>query len=232
MNTHKLSVQIITLFQSLGTFEAYGLILGVLFACGLGLPIPEDITLISAGIISAAGTISIEGALIAGMVGVLVGDSLLFYLGRHFGRRVFTWPIFRSLFSENRIVVAEEKIRKHGRLICFAARFMPGLRAPIYLTAGTMGVRPIVFLLTDGFAALISVPVWIFLGNWFGTNIEYVLKLAKKINSVILVVLALTIISLVVYFKFIKKKKVSSSIPLNSENNAPAASNNLKTNED
>lgn len=58
---------------------AYTVILGVLLACGLGVPIPEDITLIGAGLLAGLGKISLAGALIAGFIGVLIGDAFLFF---------------------------------------------------------------------------------------------------------------------------------------------------------
>lgn len=211
MNADKLSIKLIELFQSLGTAEAYGLILFVLFACGLGLPIPEDITLISAGILTATGTISMTGALIVGFVGVLIGDTILFFLGRRYGQAVFTWPVFRSIFTPERHALAEQKVKKYGKYICFAARFMPGLRAVVYLTAGTMKVRRTVFFLADGIAALISVPIWILLGNWFGENIDYLLKLAKKINSIVIIGVLGLIVAFLIYRKFFRKKPQISS---------------------
>lgn len=210
MDAKLIAMKLLDLFQSLGPGEAYALILGVLFACSMGLPIPEDITLITAGILASLGTISFPGAMIAGFVGVLVGDGILFFLGRRFGPRVYSFPLFRRLWTPERIANAEARIRKHGKLICFMARFMPGLRAPIYLTAGTMGVKPIVFILADGIAALISVPVWIYAGYWFGSNIDGVLAFAKKMNTGILSVLGVAILGYILYFKVWKPRKMSS----------------------
>ena len=58
----------------LSGFQAYAIILAVLFACGLGLPIPEDITLFAAGFLAFKGRISLAGAIAVGMVGVLIGE--------------------------------------------------------------------------------------------------------------------------------------------------------------
>lgn len=201
MSGKDIAIKLLDLFQSLGTVEAYALILGVLFACGLGLPIPEDITLIIAGILSSIGTISFTGAMLAGFFGVLIGDSLLFFLGRTYGARVYSFPLIRRLLTPERITIAEDKIRRNGRFICFVARFMPGLRAPIYLTAGIMGVRPIVFILSDGIAALISVPIWIYVGNWFGENLDGVLGFAKKFNTIVLIILAVLVAGYFLYKK-------------------------------
>ena len=206
MGGKHLIVRFVELFQSLGTVEAYALIFLVLLFCGLGLPVPEDITLITAGVISASGNISLPGAMIVCFVGVLAGDAILFFLGRKFGPRVFTWPLFRRAFTPDRVAKAEVRIRKNARLICFVARFTPGLRAPVYLTAGTMGVTPLVFLVSDGGAALISVPVWIAIGHWFGTNLDFVVKIARQMNYIIVGALVAGILAYLIYRKFRKPK--------------------------
>lgn len=210
MDSSSFSMKIIGVFTALTGLKAYALILGVLFACGIGVPIPEDITLISAGILASKGSISFIGANIAGFVGVLVGDMLLFFIGKKFGRRVFTWPIFRKIFTEERIQKAEVKILKHARKVCFTARFMPGLRAPIYLTAGIMKVPTKTFIFQDGFAALISVPVWVYVGYIFGNNIEEALEYAHNINVVIITILMIFLV-IFLYRKFVLNKGAGES---------------------
>ena len=150
----------------------YGTIVGVLLVCGLGLPVPEDITLLVAGLLAASGKISISGGLISGFVGVLAGDSILFMLGRKFGTRVFSLPGLRRFFTPARLLAAEIKIKKHGPLICFVARFLPGVRSAIFAMSGALGVRRSTFLLLDGLAALLSVPLWVYVGFWFGNNFD------------------------------------------------------------
>lgn len=57
---------------------------------------------------------------------------------------------------------------RYSNWVLFVARFLPGLRSPIFLTAGMTRRIPFWrFLLLDGLAALISVPVWVYLG-YFG----------------------------------------------------------------
>ncbi len=203
-NSSSLIHKIIEFLSALSGFHAYGLILGVLFVCGMGVPIPEDITLITAGLLAGQGKISFAGAMIVGFFGVLVGDTILFLVGQRFGRRVFTWPVFNKIFTEARIVKAELQIMTHAKKICFTARFMPGLRAPIFLTAGIMKVPFKTFFFQDGLAALLSVPVWIYLGYWFSDNIDAALDFAKDINTVIIAVL---VIGIAGFFYYQYKKK-------------------------
>ncbi|MGE3683955.1 MAG: DedA family protein [Bdellovibrionales bacterium] len=171
---------------------AYATIVGLLLICGLGVPLPEDITLIAAGMLAALDSISLWGAIVAGLFGVLAGDAFLYTVGRIYGRRAFSLPLIRTIMTPKRIAMAERKIIRNSHFICFTARFLPGLRSPIFLMAGIMGVRPLVFYGLDGFAALISVPVWVYVGYWLGQNLDEAFRLAEKIQlSVAIAVLFL-----------------------------------------
>jgi membrane protein DedA with SNARE-associated domain len=203
----KFSAQLIAFLSGFDGLTAYATILGVLLVCGLGVPIPEDITLIAAGLLAGLGNISLAGALIVGFVGVLIGDGFLFFIGRLYGRRVFSWPLFKKIFTPERVHMAEKKIRNNQSFICFTARFLPGLRAPIYLTAGVMGVSPWTFILLDGMAALLSVPVWV-VGAWyFAANIDEALEYASQIKIYLVFFLAI-LFSGFLAFKVYQRRRI------------------------
>ncbi len=206
MATKSVSTTLITVLTGLNATTAYLAIFGVLFVCGLGVPIPEDITLISAGILASMKTISLIGAMVVGFIGVLVGDALLFSLGRYYGRRVFKLPGFRRIFTDARVEAAEQRVKSNSKFICFTARFLPGLRAPIFLTAGVMGVRPIIFYTLDGFAALISVPIWVLVGFYAAENIEKALKIAKHLQIYILLGVGFSV-GVYLFIRWRKKRK-------------------------
>ena len=167
-----------TLREMSGTTAFFSLF-GVLGLCGLGLPVPEDIILITAGFLAALGKFPLWLAILMGMVGVLSGDAVLFFLGRRYGLDVYRLPVIRRVFTEDRLAMAQARVRENERFICFVARFLPGLRSPIYLTAGAMGVPPRVYIMQDGIAASISVPFWVVVGWYFGGEIEQALLWAK-----------------------------------------------------
>lgn len=172
---------------------AYSAIIGLLLICGLGVPLPEDITLIGAGMLASLGSISFPGAVIAGFVGVMAGDAFLYTVGRVYGRKAFTLPVIRTIMTPRRIGLAERKIIRNSHFICFIARFLPGLRSPVFLMSGIMGVRPIVFYGLDGLAALISVPFWVYVGYWLGENIDTAFKVAERIQFSIAAVVLVAI---------------------------------------
>lgn len=210
MDPSRVAHAIIESLSNLSGPSAYCMIIGILFICGLGIPIPEDITLLVAGLLSAAGSISLTGALVAGFIGVMAGDSLLFFMGRRYGRRIFSLPGLRRIFTPERTFAAEDRIRRNGPFICFIARFLPGLRSPVFAMAGALGVRPSTFFLLDGFAAMISVPVWVYLGHWFGSNFDRALETAQQVQIYIFIGLILCI-SAYVSLKLWKRKRLPRS---------------------
>ena len=191
---------------ALNGLQAYIAILAVLFACGLGLPIPEDIILFAAGFLAFEERISLVGALIVGIIGVLIGDTFLYVIGRRYGRAVFTWPMFRRIFTPHRIKLAEDKIQNNGKIICFTARFAPGLRSPIFLTSGILRVPFAIFIGMDGFAALISVPVWIYLAYFLGHQIERVFEIARTANVGIIIGI-IVLVTVYIGIKFYLRKR-------------------------
>ncbi len=202
METDSFTGKVFAGIMALSGFQAYAAIIAVLFACGLGVPIPEDITLFAAGFLAYKGRITLAGALIVGLIGVLVGDTFMYLIGRNFGRRVFGWPLFRKMFTPERIQMAEEKINNNARIICFTSRFAPGLRAPVYITSGILRVPFLLFISMDGLAALISVPVWVVLAYYLGDKVEMVLEIAKNAKIGIgIALLALIVIYIVRKFR-------------------------------
>lgn len=186
-------------------------LLAVLLLCGLGLPMPEDIILITAGLLASMGKFPLWWAIFAGMIGVLSGDSMLFFLGRRYGEGVFAWRPVARMLSPEKLKVAKARVQANAHFICFIARFLPGLRSPIYLTAGALGIPPRVYVSQDLFAASISVPVWVVMGWYFGAEIEGALLLARDFQRTVLVLVAVAIVGWFLWSK--RKKAVTEAAP-------------------
>jgi len=171
-------------FTFLAKFSYFGLF-AILIAAGLGVPLPEDIPLLAAGWLVHKGSANLELMIATGLLGVLVGDSLLFSMGRRYGDHIVDHKWLRWIAKPWLVEKARQKYANHGAKILFAARFMPGLRAVLFLTAGVFKVPYWKFLAIDGFAALISVPVWVWLGKEFSGHIEQILGGARIASYVV-----------------------------------------------
>ena len=172
---------------------AYALVFFILLACGFGIPIPEDITLIAAGILAYYKAADVWGMIAIGLAGVMVGDGAMFMLGRRYGLAIAKKPIIAKILPEARIQYVSEVLKKRGNKILFAARFMPGLRSPLFFTAGALGVPTRVFFCYDGMAALISVPAIIYSVYHFGHEMETIIATIRKANHGIVLVILLVV---------------------------------------
>jgi membrane protein DedA with SNARE-associated domain len=171
-----------------------------LIACGMGLPIPEDIPLIMGGYLAGKGPPigvgSLPAMIFVGLAGILIGDSIIFRAGANYGGALLQTRIGRHVPGEKveRVIGLFER---HGPKFIMMARFLPGVRAVTYFVAGTTGVPYWKFLLYDGIAACASAPAWVLLGHWAGKRhmLRRAFGYAKDVQiGVILIVLAILVL--------------------------------------
>ena len=155
----------------------------VLLLCGLGLPLPEDVVLVTAGAlgqIDGRSWIEVSAVMYAG---VMLGDSTIFFAGRYFGVRLRSSRWFQRYFSEKKQAKVEDLFDRYHSRVLFVGRFLPGLRAPIFFTAGSTRVKFWKFFFFDGLAALISVPFFVWLGHWLWANFhEDIAQLERNLS--------------------------------------------------
>lgn len=172
----------------------YAMIFGVLMLCGFGLPIPEDVTLVTGGYLAYLGKVDVNLVLFISFLGVMLGDSTMFLLGHRYGSAFLRHRFLARFITEKKIAKAREQVNLHGNKIFFIARFLPGLRTPIFFTGGSLHIRFRFFFLYDFLAALISVPVWVYLAYFGGSYIDQVLYYGKRAQAALIVLLVLAVV--------------------------------------
>ena len=165
----------------------------VLMLCGIGLPIPEDVALLAGGYLVHRGVTRYPITLAVSLLGVVVGDNSLFFLGRRFGSGLVRYFGIARPGRQHQIERIQGFMQRHGHRAIFYARFLAGLRALIYLSAGSFGVRPSVFLFYDLLGALISVPIVVTLGYVFGKQLELVVRYIGGFERLIMIVAILSV---------------------------------------
>lgn len=177
--------------------SVYLTIAGILLLCGLGLPIPEDISLIAAGYMAHLGAVNVHTMFVVCLTAVLAGDTLAFLLGYFFGRRVLAWGPARKVFTPRKQLRVRAYFRKYGSKVIFVGRFLPGLRFSIFFSAGSLHVRFAVFFIYDALAAILSVPFLVYLAWIFGEHIDQVIAWARRSEYGILVLSGAVVLLLV-----------------------------------
>jgi membrane protein DedA with SNARE-associated domain len=185
--------------------HSYAVMFGVLIACGFGLPMPEDIVLVTGGILSSRGVTDFWMTVIVCMVGVLMGDGIIYTLGRLLGRQVKQTWLFKRLLSPQKDARIQEIFERWGDKVIFMARFMPGLRMPIFMSSGIYRVPAWKFFMLDGVAALISVPTWIYVGYLFGSNLDLLERKMRRLQMGIYSLVILAVVGIVIFI-FVKNR--------------------------
>lgn len=194
-------------------FSSYGYeaVFGVLLLCGFGLPIPEDITLVAGGVISGLEYTNVHVMFAVSMAGVMVGDSILFALGRWLGTPILNSKLGGKILTPARYASVQQQFEKYGNWVVFFGRFMPGLRAGVFFVSGlSRKISFLRFFLLDGFAALISVPVWVYLGYYLAHELDTLLAWVREGQMGILMVLA--VVGMVAFAFYLKRRKKNETL--------------------
>jgi len=150
-------------------------IFAVLLLGSLGVPIPEEMPIIAAAVLSHEGVVRWWLALPICVLGVLSGDMVLYWVGRHCGEQVLNWRLVRLVLSPAREQWLKAAYRKHALKTVVTARHVMGLRAAAFLTAGSAGVPFWKFVVADAGAALLGVPLAFGLAYFFTDQIKAIM---------------------------------------------------------
>jgi membrane protein DedA with SNARE-associated domain len=159
----------------LSSFSAhliYILLFFLLFLCGIGFPMAEELVLLAGGVLVASAILNPFLMLLATFLGAIVGDVLLFWLGRGLAAKLATSMSFTRWLAPRRVARGAAFFLRHGSTTVFLARFVPGLRAPTFFLAGTMQMPFWRFTVMDVLAGLIFVPAICWLGYLFADHFE------------------------------------------------------------
>ena len=163
-----------------------GIFLMVFAETGLffGFFFPGDSLLFTAGIFASQGFFSIEVLLIGCIIAAVLGDTVGYWSGKKYGRKLFDRDS-GFFFKKKRLYDAEVFYEKHGKSTIIIARFVPMVRtfAPIVAGIGKMRYRS--FLSYNIFGGIIWVSGLLLLGYFLGSIIPnpdvYILPVAALI---------------------------------------------------
>jgi membrane protein DedA with SNARE-associated domain len=196
-------------------FAGVGLVVLVLLLCGLGLPLPEEIPIIAAAYLAFEGDVTLPTAIVLVLIAVLIGDSTLYWIGWRHGNRIFTIYPFRSLMTENRVKKANHLFHRWGNRVVFIARFVAGVRATVFLTAGILKMPYKRFILLDGIAAGISIPLNMiivdYVLHYVGDDTSDALKAIRKTGRAVMIGILMLVVLFSIFLYFRRKSRAAAN---------------------
>ena len=197
----------------------YGFIVCFMLASSVGLPVPEELVLISAGLVAhmammpdkypppypGAEGVDVITLCIVSFLAVLFSDSLVYFIGKFFGGRIIKTKFFQKQVAGDGFNKINTFFQKYGGWACGIFRFTPGLRFPGHLSCGLLGIPVWKFLLIDIIAAGFSVPTQVYFVATYG---DVILDKLAEFKMIVLGIAAVVLVAWLirkVYLKNVRK---------------------------
>jgi len=195
----------------------YGGIFFTLVIAAFGFPIPEELPIVTAGVLVGHAWDNPDSGLRWWIMlplcifGVVLCDTILYLIGRRWGIRLFHSPwVRRRVLPDERRAKIEHNFHKYGIRILLVARLLPGIRTPVFVMAGVMKLPFNRFLLADTIYAVPGVSLFFGLAYWFTDSFKRVFDKVEQSRTIAMVVIAALAGALTVVFL---KRRVSTGDP-------------------
>jgi membrane protein DedA with SNARE-associated domain len=138
------------------------------------------------------------------VLGVVLSDILLYFGGRFFGDRLLEHRWLARVVPRERRRRTEENFHRYGVSILVFGRLVPGIRSPLFLTAGTMRLPLPRFMLADALGAVVGNSLFFFLGFWLGNQFESLVGKAEERLKPILIVTGIGLLAAYLVWHFLR----------------------------
>ncbi|MCQ6279378.1 DedA family protein [Bacillus sp. EB600] len=193
-----------SIFEILSSLGYLGIALGLMVEI-----IPSEIVLAYGGYLISLGKISFIGALVAGLIGGLIAQWFLYWLGRYGGRPILNKYGKYIFLRPSHIDIAQQWFNRYGTGVIFTARFIPVVRHAISIPAGIAKMSFSKFSLYTGLAIIPWSCLFLYLGIKLGSNWEQINQAAKPfVTPAIIVAIVVTLGYLLIKWKKKKSKAI------------------------
>ena len=145
--------------QTIPPLAVYLIVGAVIGIESLGIPLPGEIALVSAALLSTRHTLDINpvGVATAATIGAIIGDTIGYSIGRRFGMSLFErlGNRFPKHFGPGHVALAKRIFRKWGVWAVFLGRFIALLRILAGPLAGALKMRYSHFLAANASGAVV-----------------------------------------------------------------------------
>lgn len=190
-------------------YPAYVLLyLGTAF----GLPLSEDVLLLVGGYLVGTGLFGWTTTLVLSYVSLLTTDLIVYGYGRKLRAHSLRRGPVRRFVRPARLRIATRWFARFGEKIIFVARLVPGTRLIVFLCAGIRAVPVARFLLYDGLAALLWVPLLVAVGTKIGRRLGDAQRLLEWIGSrATWILLAIGLLVLIRHLVLVRRPPLADS---------------------
>ena len=175
-------------------------------------PVPSELIMPLAGFTASQGKLTLWGVILAGMIGSVIGQLPLYYLGKIVGQeRLRAWAEKYGKWltvSGEDIDGAKDWFDRHGRKAVLFGRLVPGLRSLLSVPAGFANMNLPLFLLFSAIGTGLWAAILGYLGSMLGRNYE---KVSQYVGPAAYLILGALVLAMIV--RAVKRKRASDATP-------------------
>jgi membrane protein DedA with SNARE-associated domain len=179
--------------------HGYLVVFLVVLAEAIDIPVPAAVALVAGGAAAAAHSLRLPGVLAVAVIAMLIGDSLMFILGRYMGWALLALLCKISINPETCILRSAESFYKRGKTTVVIAKFVPGVNTMAPPLAGSMKMPYEQFLWLDGTGATLYTVAYAMLGYFFR---DFVASITRGFRTAGHVVALVVLSALAGYFGY------------------------------
>ena len=158
------------------------------------IPIPSELILGFAGYLIFAERMTFTGAIIAGMIGGMLGSIFAYLIGSSKGREFVDKYGKYFFIKKSHVDLAQRWFDKYGIKAVFFSRMLPVVRTFISLPAGFAHVNFKQFLFYTFIGSLPWTALILFAGMKLGESWKYLLEIGHEASIAFVVIVALMIL--------------------------------------
>lgn len=212
------------MFDDLSAYGYVGIIVYMILT-GCGLPTPEEVAIIGGGVAASLDKLDWRLTLGSLLIGAIVGDSVMYGIGRYFGQRLLQKNrLWSKIITPEREKKVEQLLLLHGVKVLLVTRFLVGLRGPMYITAGILRVPYKRFVIADAVCASLVVTLFFGLSYFFGAQVYHIIRTSEGWLTLVLVAVVVIAAGIFLWYELRKKKLLGKGIdePLSAAGPAPS----------
>ena len=191
---------------SLISHHGYLLLAAVCFAEAIGLPLPAALAILTAGAVAAYGDLHFYLVFGVGLLSMMCGDLILYFLGRVSGWALLGILCRLSANPETCILRSAEYFYRRGKQTLLFAKFIPGINTMSPPLAGSMKMRPLQFLQFDTLGAAFYVGAYAFAGYLFSDALRAITRGLRSAGFAAEVIFGTGLAAYIVYRIWVYRK--------------------------
>ena len=195
-----------THFFSLISHNGYLFLALVCLAEAVGLPLPAALAILTAGAVSAYGDLHIYLVFSVAMVAMVLGDMLLYFMGRVSGWALLGLLCRLSANPETCILRSAEYFYRRGKQTLLFAKFIPGINTMSPPLAGSMKMRLGDFLVYDAAGAALYAGAYSLAGYLFSDFLRAITRGLRSAGFAAEVILGVALVIYAIYRIWIYRK--------------------------